>query len=105
VDEARTPPRWYRIRVEGELPPSWPDRLAGFAIAVERREGGGKPLTVLRVRLLDPAGLVGVLGSLYDLHTTVRSVEVIDHEANSRMPALEGSPSQSHRRSARHTAS
>jgi hypothetical protein len=66
----------YRILVEGTLDANWSDRLAGMCIKVY-----GDPryqrATLLEGRVNDQAELIGVLDSLYDLHMTILSVELL----------------------------
>lgn len=69
-------PAVYRIRVEGSLPASWSDRLAGMTIGPETAYQG-PPTTILVGELSDQATLAGVLNMLYELHRTVLLVECL----------------------------
>ena len=64
----------YRIKVQGELPESWSDRLQGMNITVNCSEDNG-PVTTLEGPLRDQAALSGVLNTLYERHYAVLSVE------------------------------
>lgn len=66
----------YRIVVEGNLEPSYSDRVAGMAISSETRDGR-KPITALIGKVRDQAELSGVLETLYSLHLPILSVERI----------------------------
>ena len=69
-------PATYRIEVEGHLPESWSDRLAGLRIRSHQRADESM-LTTLSGRLRDQAELSGVLNSLYELHLPILKVEVL----------------------------
>ena len=64
----------YRIRVLGELDKKWSDRLGGMSITIECQEKQ-QSVTTLVGPLRDQAALAGVLGTLYELHHSVLSVE------------------------------
>ncbi|MGD9347728.1 MAG: hypothetical protein PVH84_17810, partial [Candidatus Aminicenantes bacterium] len=66
----------YRIKIQGELPESWSERLQGMVITVERSDEEG-PVTTLEGPLRDQAALSGVLNTLYDRHFAVLAVERI----------------------------
>ena len=70
-------PCTYRISLEGELDPSWSDRLGGMDSTIEWREGRG-PVTVLLGPLRDQAALAGVLGTLAELRLPLLSVEAVE---------------------------
>ena len=68
----------YRIRVLGSLDESWSDRLGGLRITdctLKDQEG---PVTELEGEVRDQAELAGILGSLYELHYTLVSVEMLE---------------------------
>ena len=67
----------YRIRVSGEVPARWSNRLAGMSITVDLAEDG-RPVTTLTGTLEDQASLVGVLNSLYELRLPVLTVECLN---------------------------
>ena len=67
-------PRTYRIRLEGELPSNWPDRLGRMGIAIELHQGG-RPVTVLQCWLMDEEDLSAVLETLSGMHLPLQSVE------------------------------
>lgn len=59
-----------RVRVQGELPPTWSTLLADLAVAVEP-DG----TTVLSGELADQAALHGLLAAIRDLGLALISVE------------------------------
>jgi hypothetical protein len=67
----------YRIKVRGELPESWSERMQGMSITVDRSEENG-PVSVLEGPLRDQAALSGVLNTLYERHFPVLSVQQIE---------------------------
>jgi len=70
----------YRIRVLGSLDESWSERLGGLRItACSPREQVG-PTTELCGKVRDQAELAGLLNSLYELHLTLASVEMLNDE-------------------------
>ena len=68
-------PAIYRIVVQGKLEDSWSDRL-GLQITVQKKTGG-KPISILVGNIIDQAALSSVLNSLYDMHMTVISVNML----------------------------
>lgn len=66
----------YRIKIGGQLSPSWSDRLGGMAIATEQHPTMGT-VTVLEGPLIDQAALAGVLDALYQLRLKILLVEEI----------------------------
>ncbi len=66
-----------RIRLEGELPSDWPDRLGWMGIAIEWHEGG-RPVTVLQCSLMDEEDLSAVLETLSGMHLLLQSVEAVE---------------------------
>src|SRR5262249_2137993 len=71
-DAATTEARIYVITVQGELEPSWSERLGGMTIAVH--QGGDGAVTVLTGELIDQAAFQGGLKCLYDLGLPVVSI-------------------------------
>ncbi len=65
----------YKIVVQGELDESWSDRL-GLQITVQKK-AGKKPISLLVGKIADQAALSSVLNSLYDMHMTVISVNML----------------------------
>jgi hypothetical protein len=64
-------PAIYRIRVRGEIDPSFLDRLGGLELRSEDQLEGV---------LADQAALNGVLSVLYELHLPLVSVECLASE-------------------------
>ena len=67
----------YRIKVLGELDEKWSDRLGGMSITIDRKEKQ-RSVTILVGLMRDQAALSGVLGTLYELHLPVLSVERLE---------------------------
>ena len=69
-------PRKYRIRIQGDLDPSWSGRLGGMTIDVDRTLSPHQ--VVLTGSLPDQSALTGVINSLVDLRQLVLSVETLE---------------------------
>lgn len=69
----------YRITVQGRLPSSWSERLAGMRVLSAEDQGGSSQQTVLEGVLRDQSDLSNVLNSLYSLHLPILRVEQIDN--------------------------
>ena len=65
----------YRIVVEGELDESWSERL-GLQITTEKK-AGKNPSSFLVGKIPDQTALSSILNSLYDMHMTVISVNML----------------------------
>ena len=77
-----TSPAHYQIHVKGFLDESWSDRLNGLSIK-NQTSPTGTPVAELCGKVRDQAELLGVLGSIYEMHLPLLSVEVIDDEIGS----------------------
>jgi hypothetical protein len=66
----------YRIRVLGLLEASWAERLGDLHITTSTLKDHG-PVTELVGPIRDQAELSGVLETLYELHLTLLSVEML----------------------------
>jgi hypothetical protein len=66
-------PTTYQIRVQGQVDPTWTNRLGGMAIFMDVPEIG-PAVTTLEGELSDQAALLGILNTLYEQHLTVLSV-------------------------------
>ena len=77
--EHRRGPYVFRIRVEGQLAASWPDRLGGMDISIEWREG--RQVTELIGPLADHAALARVLEGLNELHLPLLLVRAVQCRA------------------------
>jgi hypothetical protein len=60
----------YRIRVKGQLDPSWSDWLGGFTI-----QSQGDDCTLLAGPIVDQAALLGILNKLYGMNLSLLSLE------------------------------
>jgi hypothetical protein len=60
----------YRIRVKGQLDPSWSDWLGGFTILPQ-----GDDSTLLVGPIADQAALQGILNKLYGMNLNLLSLE------------------------------
>ena len=67
-------PGYYRILLQGQLNPSWSDRLGGMQVVVPTLEAD-TGMTVLQGRVRDQAELSGILNALYELHLPLLKVE------------------------------
>ncbi len=72
-------PGTYRIRVLGSLDESWSERLGGLHITTSSLKDQG-PVTELVGQMRDQAELSGLLNTLYELHLTLFSVEMLEVE-------------------------
>ena len=72
-------PAFYCIEVQGSLDENWSGRLAGMRITARGR-GDSTAVTTLSGRVRDQAELMGVLNSLYELHMSLLSVEIMRDE-------------------------
>ena len=70
----------YRIRVLGSLDESWSERLSGLRITACSPKDQEGPVTELCGKVRDQAELAGLLNSLYELHLTLASVEMLNDE-------------------------
>ncbi|MGZ6036232.1 MAG: hypothetical protein ACXWLG_12355 [Myxococcaceae bacterium] len=61
-----------RVRVEGELPPTWSTLLADLAVVAE-----ADGTTLVRGELADQAALHGLLAAIRDLGLSLISVETV----------------------------
>ena len=69
----------YRIRVLGLLEASWSERLGDLHITTSTLKDQG-PVTELVGPIRDQAELSGLLNTLYELHLTLLSVEMLEAE-------------------------
>ena len=69
----------YQIVVQGFVPKSRSDLLAGMSITHNPMENG-TPRTLLRGHLRDQTQLSGVLNSLYEWHMPILLVEYINED-------------------------
>jgi hypothetical protein len=67
---------YYRIRVLGELSPSYSDRFEGMEIENTFRKDG-RAESVLEGLLADQSAFSGVLNTLYDMHLPVVSADCL----------------------------
>ncbi len=67
-------PSTYLIRVSGWLDESWTDYFSDFSVTVSA-PADAQPETTLCGTVSDQTALMGVLGHLYDLGTTLLSVQ------------------------------
>ena len=70
-------PGKYHIRVQGFLDESWSERLGGLRIKTGSMKDQTST-TVLVGQMRDQAELAGVLNTLYELHLTLLSVEMLE---------------------------
>ena len=79
-------PAVYQILLQGRLPHTWWNPMAGMAIEVTDDvigdltvAAGEEPVTMLRGEVADQAALCGLLNQLYDLQLTILSVVRLDN--------------------------
>jgi hypothetical protein len=68
----------YRIRVLGSLDESWSERLGGLRITAFNPKDRKGPVTELIGKVRDQAELSGILETLYEMHFTLLSVEMLE---------------------------
>ena len=66
----------YRIVVQGHLNAAAIDWLEGMSLST-RYDDFQQPITILTGELIDQSALIGVIRSLYNLHTPVLLVEYL----------------------------
>ncbi len=76
-------PGFYRIVVQGRLNASDSDRLGGMSITTTENSVVKRSVSTLTGRLMDQAQLVGILNTLYGIHLTILSVEVLSNKQGS----------------------
>jgi hypothetical protein len=67
----------YRIRVKGQLDPSWSDWLGGFTILSQSDDS-----TLLVGPIVDQAALQGILNKLYGMNLDLLSLERANDREN-----------------------
>ena len=75
-------PGEYRIEAEGFLSPDWFGRFGSMHVTSSAE--GDRALTVMQGRVHDQAELAGILGTLYELHLTLLSVQFLKSPAKGR---------------------
>jgi hypothetical protein len=73
-------PGVYQIRVQGDLEPSWSDRMNGVNIRV-LSPPDAPSITVLTGHFVDQAALAGVLSTLYDMGFPLLEVVRLEAQA------------------------
>jgi hypothetical protein len=68
----------YRIRVLGQLDEEWSARVGGLQIVPSITADPKKPVIEMLGNVRDQAELLGILETLYDLHLTLVSVELLE---------------------------
>ena len=72
-------PANYRIRVQGEIDPSWSGIIGDMKMSIDSLKKG-KKVTSLSGYLIDQAALSGLLKALYDQRIPILSVENMDED-------------------------
>ena len=72
-------PAVYRIKLNGEIPDSWLDRLGGVQVVA-----GASGTVTLQGPLPDQAALIGVLNTLYQLRLPVLEVTCLCQQQEDR---------------------
>jgi len=73
-------PAVYRIVVQGQL-----DRHTVTDLADARIEAGDRHTTTLLVRVMDQAGLTGILDALHGLHLSILLVQLVNDEVETNV--------------------
>ena len=71
-----TSPAIYKIVVQGKVDNKLADHMLGLQLNVEK-EAGQKYFSTLIGKINDQAALSGILNTLYDMHITVISVNML----------------------------
>ncbi len=69
----------YRIKIQGKLDQSWVDRFYDMSVEVKHL-GDSKYVSTLTGFLPDQAALSGLLNTLYDMHFTILSLDMVKSE-------------------------
>ena len=75
-DHSFTRPAIYKIVGQGKIDYKLADRMLGLQLNVEKGEGQ-KYFSTLIGNIDDQAALSGILNTLYDMHITVVSVQML----------------------------
>jgi hypothetical protein len=67
----------YRIRIKGQLDPSWSDWLGGFTIRSQ-----GDDSTLLLGPVVDQSALQGILNKLFGMNLKLLSLELAKNKKN-----------------------
>ena len=70
-------PGEYRIEAEGFLSPDWAGRFGSMHVTSSQPADGDRAHTVMQGKVHDQAELAGILGTLYELHLSLLSVEYL----------------------------
>jgi hypothetical protein len=66
----------YKIKVLGDLSESYSGRLGGMQITIDRNVAK-EPVSILIGQINDQAALSGILNTLYELHLSIMSVNIL----------------------------
>ena len=70
-------PGEYRIKAEGYLSPDWSGRFGSMQVESSQSVEGRRALTTMQGTVHDQAELAGILGTLYELHLSLLSVQYL----------------------------
>ena len=70
-------PGEYRIEAEGYLSADWSGRFGSMQVESSSPDEGDRALTIMQGRVHDQAELAGILGTLYELHLSLLSVQYL----------------------------
>jgi hypothetical protein len=68
----------YQIRVKGVIGKSWLDRFGGMKVTLEEDNKGDSTYNMVGC-LNDQTALAGILKTLYELHLTILSIQILDN--------------------------
>lgn len=72
-------PGYYRIEVQGHIPPEWSNRLGAMQLFYPSLQSNND-VTFLQGRVSDQSELAGILNSLYELHLSLLSVKFLGNQ-------------------------
>ena len=76
----------YKIKVSGDLSENWSERLGGLQINVDRSQNK-EAVSTLIGQINDQSALSGVLNTLYELHFSIVSVNILkETDSTSKFP-------------------
>ena len=77
-------PGFYRIEVQGEMPPNKSDLFGGMKMFTSSLNEQPGRVTFLQGKVKDQSELSGILNSLYELHLSLLSVQYLGNDLPSR---------------------
>ena len=69
----------YQIRVKGEIGKSWFGRFGDMMVTLED-DNKNESIYIMAGRVNDQTALAGILKTLYELHLTILSIQILDNK-------------------------